>query len=57
MGTEAGVASVLEGPLADDLLEERAGFVCVGSRKEKKLWDKECLCCTIKLKSSSQSLT
>jgi hypothetical protein len=27
--------------------EERAGFVWVGSRKEKKLCDRECLCWTI----------
>lgn len=44
MGTEAGVASGLGDALADDLLDERAGFICVGSRKEKKLWDNECLC-------------
>jgi hypothetical protein len=25
----------------------RAGLVIVGSRNEKKLWDKECLCCLV----------
>ena len=25
---------------------DKWGFVLVGSRKEKKLWERECLCCS-----------
>lgn len=44
MGIEVGVVLGMGDVLVDDLLDERMGFVCVGLRKEKKLWDKECLC-------------
>ena len=40
IGTFCGVSAGLG--MAE--LDAREGFVCVGSRKEKKLCDKECLC-------------
>lgn len=47
MGTGAGVASGRgdAGGSGDDGEAARAGLVWVGSRNEKKLCDKECLCC------------
>ena len=39
---DAGVARF---GLGEELEDASEGLVTVGSRKEKKLWDKECLCC------------
>lgn len=51
MGTDCGASGGLgdgdAGMWGADALEPRAGLVTVGSRKEKKLCESECLCCIL----------
>jgi hypothetical protein len=53
LGTSFGVAlcggiddSFAEVSVEELVAEFREGLVMVGSRNEKKLWERECLCCS-----------